>query len=204
MLPSLLSTNLCSLKSNVDRLAFSVLWDVHVPTGRIINTKFVKSVIRSVASFTYQQAQERMDNDADTSTLTRSLKLLMKLSRQLKQQRLNHGALLLASSEIKFLMDHTSQKPTDVAMYVTRDANSLVEEFMLLGMHAISLFFLPFSLYVDSSSCMCMCVCVCACAVYICPIYQQTAVLQNAYGITILLSLFFVVIPPHQKSTLSH
>jgi exosome complex exonuclease DIS3/RRP44 len=63
MLPSKLSTNLCSLRANIDRLTFSVLWEV-TPEGNIVDTTFHKAVIRSVAAFTYQQAQERMDSES--------------------------------------------------------------------------------------------------------------------------------------------
>ena len=55
MLPSLLGTNLCSLHSNVDRLAFSVIWELDANTAEIVNVDFKKSVIRSRASFTYDQ-----------------------------------------------------------------------------------------------------------------------------------------------------
>jgi exosome complex exonuclease DIS3/RRP44 len=62
MLPSKLSTNLCSLRSNIDRLTFSVLWEM-TPAGDIVDTTFHKAVIRSVASFTYGEAQERLDSE---------------------------------------------------------------------------------------------------------------------------------------------
>ena len=63
MLPSKLSTNLCSLRSNIDRLTFSVLWEM-TPSGEIVDTTFHKGVIRSVASLTYGQAQERLDSES--------------------------------------------------------------------------------------------------------------------------------------------
>jgi exosome complex exonuclease DIS3/RRP44 len=52
MLPKVLTETLCSLKSNVDKLAFSVIWEID-PKGTIINTKYAKTVIRSVASLNY-------------------------------------------------------------------------------------------------------------------------------------------------------
>jgi len=63
MLPSKLSTNLCSLRSDVDRLTFSVLWEF-TPEGEIVDTTFHKAVIRSVASFTYEQAQNLLDSES--------------------------------------------------------------------------------------------------------------------------------------------
>ena len=54
MLPKLLTENLCSLRANVDRLAFSVLWEMDSKTGAILNKTFTKSIIRSRQAFTYQ------------------------------------------------------------------------------------------------------------------------------------------------------
>ena len=52
MVPALLSSNLCSLRDDGERLAFSVLWEVEPTTGRVINTEFCKSVIHSKGSLT--------------------------------------------------------------------------------------------------------------------------------------------------------
>jgi exosome complex exonuclease DIS3/RRP44 len=58
MIPTLLSTNLCSIHEKVDRLVFSTIWEM-TPDAEIVNTRFHKSVINSVGAFTYGQAQER-------------------------------------------------------------------------------------------------------------------------------------------------
>ena len=63
MLPSKLSTNLCSRRSDIDRLTFSVLWEF-TPEGEIVDTTFHKAVIKSVASFTYEQAQNLLDSES--------------------------------------------------------------------------------------------------------------------------------------------
>ena len=55
MLPKLLTETLCSLKSNVDRLAFSVIWEMN-SEGDILNVSYGKTVINSKASLTYKQA----------------------------------------------------------------------------------------------------------------------------------------------------
>ena len=62
MLPKLLTENLCSLRSQVDRLAFSVIWKVNLKTGKVIHTRFAKTVIRSRKALTYEQAQNMIDN----------------------------------------------------------------------------------------------------------------------------------------------
>lgn len=61
MLPSLLGTNLCSLRSDVDRLSFSVIWTM-TPEAQIVSTRFCRSIIRSRHSFTYGEAQARIDD----------------------------------------------------------------------------------------------------------------------------------------------
>lgn len=61
MLPALLGTNLCSLRSNVERLAFSCIWEI-TPDATPVRYEFTKSVIASKASLTYEEAQNRIDN----------------------------------------------------------------------------------------------------------------------------------------------
>ena len=53
MLPKLLTENLCSLRQNVDRLAFSVLFSYHLKDNTLSNVSFHKTVIRSRSSLTY-------------------------------------------------------------------------------------------------------------------------------------------------------
>lgn len=61
MLPELLGTNLCSLRPFVERLAFSVIWEL-TPGGDIVDVRYVKSVIASKEAFTYAAAQQRMND----------------------------------------------------------------------------------------------------------------------------------------------
>lgn len=63
MLPELLSSDLCSLRENVDRLAFSVIWTL-TSNADIIDVKFHKSLIRSSGALTYEQAQNRIDDSS--------------------------------------------------------------------------------------------------------------------------------------------
>lgn len=66
MLPKLLTENLCSLRANVDRLAFSTIWEID-DEANIIQSKYCKTIIRSRNAFTYMEAQELMDSDSKTS-----------------------------------------------------------------------------------------------------------------------------------------
>jgi len=65
MLPSLLTENLCSLVSHVDRCSFSVIWEIDGHTFEAVSTKFNKSIIRSRESLNYYQAQEMIDDEKD-------------------------------------------------------------------------------------------------------------------------------------------
>ncbi|KAI8970424.1 exosome complex exonuclease RRP44-like protein [Mycotypha africana] len=132
MLPALLGTNLCSLRSNVDRLAFSCVWEMN-DNAEIISTDFTKSVIRSKHSFTYDEAQSRIDDERMQDSLTQGIRVLNKFAKILRQQRMDNGALTLASPEVRFNLENDSQDPVDVEMKELKETNALVEEFMLLA-----------------------------------------------------------------------
>ncbi|EFP74074.2 uncharacterized protein PGTG_00030 [Puccinia graminis f. sp. tritici CRL 75-36-700-3] len=134
MLPSLLGTNLCSLKPEVERLAFSVIWELREEDSKIEAVRFTKSVIKSKAAFTYEAAQIRKDDSSLKDEISESIRLLNKLAIQLKKSRMDNGALNLASPEIKIHMSSSeSSDPVDVEQKESRETNSLVEEFMLLA-----------------------------------------------------------------------
>lgn len=137
MLPGFLTTELCSLRSKEDHLAFSVLWEMD-DEGNIYDVKFCKSAIHSVASLTYDEAQAMLDNPSTTDPVSTSVRLLNKLARKLRQGRIDAGALTLASTEVRFKLDSETQNPTDVTMYALKEANALVEEWMLLANITVS------------------------------------------------------------------
>ncbi|KAF6069412.1 RNB domain family protein [Candida albicans] len=130
MLPQLLGTNLCSLKPFVDRFAFSVIWEVD-EDANIVNVNYMKSIIKSRQAFSYEQAQLRIDDPSQQDDLTKSMRILLKLSKKLKQKRLDAGALNLASPEVKVHMDSETSDPQEVEIKKLLETNSLVEEFML-------------------------------------------------------------------------
>ena len=133
MLPSLLGTNLCSLRPYVERLAFSVLWEID-DEANIVNIRFTKSVIASKEAFTYEAAQIRKDDASLTDTLSEGIRLLNSIAIKLKQKRMQAGALNLASPEVKIHMESSeSSDPVDVEQKQMFETNSLVEEFMLLA-----------------------------------------------------------------------
>ncbi|KAJ2232451.1 exosome catalytic subunit dis3, partial [Coemansia sp. RSA 475] len=132
MLPELLGTNLCSLMSNVDRLAFSCMWELD-NDANIVSAQFHKSVIHSKASLTYDQAQARIDDSAQHDTITTSIRDLNMLAKKLRARRMEAGALTLSSPEVRFRLENDSQDPVDVELKALKETNALVEEFMLLA-----------------------------------------------------------------------
>ena len=130
MLPVLLTADLCSLRANVDRLAFSAFIDVD-EDGTILKTRYARTIIRSRAALTYEQAQRMIDSQ-DDSDVGASVRRLCTLARVLRRNRIDDGALALASPEVKFKLDREDQ-PTDVSSYQLYEANKVVEEFMLLA-----------------------------------------------------------------------
>lgn len=132
MVPELLSSNLCSLRGGEERFAFSVIWKM-TPTAEIVSTEFFKSVIRSRAALTYAEAQMRIDDPNLSDEVTKSLRYLNSLAKVLKKQRIENGALTLASPEVRFEVDSETHDPVDLQMKELKETNSLVEEFMLLA-----------------------------------------------------------------------
>lgn len=132
MVPELLSSNLCSLRSNVERLAFSCIWEMN-HNAEIINTRFTKSVINSKASLTYAEAQMRIDDSSMNDDVTKSLRGLNMLAKILKGRRIDKGALTLSSPEVRFHIDSETHDPIDLQTKELKDTNSMVEEFMLLA-----------------------------------------------------------------------
>lgn len=132
MLPMLLGTDLCSLKPYVERYAFSTMWEI-TPDAEILSASFTKSVIRSREAFSYEQAQLRIDDVAQRDALTVGMRILLALSKKLRQKRMDAGALNLASPEVRVQTESETSDPVDVKTKELLETNSLVEEFMLLA-----------------------------------------------------------------------
>uniref|UniRef100_A0A5B7BSS8 Putative exosome complex exonuclease RRP44 n=1 Tax=Davidia involucrata TaxID=16924 RepID=A0A5B7BSS8_DAVIN len=130
MLPKPLTEDICSLRADVERLAFSVIWEM-TPEAEIISTRYTKSVIKSCAALSYVEAQARMDDSRLMDPLTTDLRNMNALAKCMRLRRIERGALTLASAEVKFQIDTETHDPLDIGMYQIREANQMVEEFML-------------------------------------------------------------------------
>nr|XP_039248024.1 exosome complex exonuclease RRP44-like isoform X1 [Styela clava] len=132
MVPDVLSSNLCSLRDDGDRLAFSCIWKLN-KNAEIVETSFCKSIIRSRKSLTYAEAQMMIDDKSMNDDVTIGLRGLNMLAKILKKRRIDNGALSLASPEVRFHIDSETHDPIDLQTKELKDTNSMVEEFMLLA-----------------------------------------------------------------------
>ena len=133
MIPTVLSSNLCSLIAGQERLTFSVIWTFDRQTGEMKTTKFARSIIKSRAALTYSEAQALINSNSNDE-LALSLRELNALAKKMKAKRLENGALVLASAgEIKFIEveSETHENVTQIQLKKVEETNSMVEEMML-------------------------------------------------------------------------
>lgn len=128
MLPHELSSHLCSLKPNVNRLAISVLM-VLDKTGELLNYRITRSVIRSKKRFTYKEAKQVLEGKK-TSPFKRHLKLMVELCLLLKTIRAERGSIEFALPDTSLIVDKEgTPKAVEIVEYDI--THQLVEEFML-------------------------------------------------------------------------
>lgn len=141
MLPEVLSNNLCSLMPNVDRNAFSAVFDIDKKTGKVLDRWFGRTLINSDKRFSYEEAQEILDL-RDTSKDIRFKKELEELDRIAKIYRVENkknGAIEFESDEVKFELD---SKGTPIKIYKKErlDTMKMIEEWMLLANREVAKF----------------------------------------------------------------
>ena len=132
MLPERLSSDLCSLRAGVDRLALSVFATLD-ENGRLHGYRFAATVIRSRADLSYEQVQDALGGATPLgAALQRPVELLMRLARALRARRLAVGALQLDSPEVKAVVDEHGET-LRLERRPHLESHELVEEFMLLA-----------------------------------------------------------------------
>lgn len=136
MLPERLSNDLCSLRPNVDRLAFSALF-VFNKSNKIINRWFGKTVIHSDQRFAYEEAQERIEGKG--GTFAQEIQQLAKMARHLRKQRYKDGAINFETEEVKFRLDKDAV-PVEVYVKERKEAHMMIEDFMLLANREVAQF----------------------------------------------------------------
>ena len=129
MLPEILSNKVCSLRPNEEKLTFSVVLDID-EKANVSNVWFGRTIINSDRRFTYEEAQqviETGEGDFNTEILA-----IDKLAKIMRKQRMKNGAISFDKHEVKFHLSEDG-KPTGVYFKEMKDANKLIEEFMLLA-----------------------------------------------------------------------
>ncbi|MFM2415073.1 MAG: ribonuclease [Candidatus Parcubacteria bacterium] len=128
MLPSELSTDVCSLVPKKDRLTFSVVVTI-TTQGKVEDTWIGKTIINSRKRFSYKEAQGVLN--AKTGVLAKELQHMRTIARALKQERMKHGAIEFGSEEIGFTLKNGLITDAFVKPYY--ETMGMIEECMLLA-----------------------------------------------------------------------
>ncbi|HOZ29563.1 MAG TPA: ribonuclease R [Bacteroidales bacterium] len=129
MLPEKLSNFLCSLRPGEDKLCFSVIFEMNTK-AEMIDYRIVKTIINSDKRFSYEEAQNTMDNKK--GDFLYELSSLNELAKILREKRFRKGAFNFEHFEVKFKLD-ANAIPTGVYFKESIESNFLIEEFMLLA-----------------------------------------------------------------------
>ena len=162
MLPEVLSNNLCSLRQGEDKLTYSAIFEM-TPAGKVVKRWFGRTIINSDRRYSYEQAQEIIESSGDytlkylgemgSGVETKSIKVssrkrkgesysdkevasailaLHGIAGKLREHRFQSGSISFERPEMKVIVD-ANGKPVDVVQKISREANWLIEEFMLLA-----------------------------------------------------------------------
>lgn len=134
MLPEVLSNDVCSLRPNEDKFTFSAVFELN-EKAELVNQWFGRTIIHSDRRFAYEEAQERIETGK--GDLAEEILLLDKLAKILRKERLKHGAIAFDRMEVKFNLNENND-PIGVYFKISKDANHLIEEFMLLANKKVS------------------------------------------------------------------
>ena len=134
MLPEVLSNELCSLRPNEDKLCFSAAFELN-EKAEIINDWYGRTIIHSDHRYTYEDAQVVIEGADDK--FAKEITDLNKLAVILKKERLAKGAIDFGSDEVKFKLAEDGT-PLGVFPKQMKEANWLIEEFMLMANRGVS------------------------------------------------------------------
>ena len=152
MLPERLCNFICSLRPDEEKLAYSVIFDMD-KEANVKKWRLVHTVIKSNRRFAYEEVQEILErNGVKEGTgepapapgaegyqgdYAAELVVLDRLAKALRKARFNNGAVKFDREELHFDVDETG-KPTRCYFKKSKDANKLVEEFMLLANRTVA------------------------------------------------------------------
>ena len=137
MLPEKLSNGVCSLRPKEDKYCFSAIFEMD-KNAKIVNEWFGRTAIHSDHRFAYEEAQEIIEKTSE-GPFKEEVLLLDGLAKKLRRERLRKGGITFDRVEVKFHLDDNG-KPTGVYFKKSKDANKLIEEFMLLANKRVAKF----------------------------------------------------------------
>ncbi len=129
MLPERLSNQLCSLQPDKDRLCFSAVFEID-KNACIINEWFGKTIIHSNRRFNYEEVQEIIESGKGDHA--EEILVFNKLATKLREERFRKGSFNFETQEVRFKLDPKG-KPVEIYLREMKDANKLIEDFMLLA-----------------------------------------------------------------------
>ena len=136
MLPERLCNQICSLRPNEEKLCFSTIFEMD-NKANVINSRICRTVIKSDRRFTYEEAQEVIETGE--GDCKEAILALNDLAKQLRERRFRNGAINFERYEVKFEIDEQG-KPLRVYFKESKEANKLIEEFMLLANRTVAEF----------------------------------------------------------------
>ena len=143
MLPEKLCNNLCSLRQDEDKLTYSVILEM-TDAGVVKRSHIARTVIRSNRRFTYEEVQAIIEREQQGGKeplpgdeFKTEIMTLDSLAKILRDKRMADGALSFDRVEVRFDIDEKGH-PISVFFKESKDANKLVEEFMLLANRTVA------------------------------------------------------------------
>ncbi|CAG9793841.1 unnamed protein product [Diatraea saccharalis] len=136
---------LCSLFPGVDKLAFSVFWEIS-EDAEVLNQRFSKTVIHSCCQLAYDHAQAILEDRENAQTIFPEtyngfeykniydvIKILGKIAAKFRKQRFDSGALRIDQPKVSFQLNASNGLPESFWLYENKESHQLIEEFMLLA-----------------------------------------------------------------------
>lgn len=129
MLPEHLSNGICSLRPDEDKLTFSCVFRMD-DNANVLDSRIVRTVTRSNRRFTYEEAQDVIETGQ--GDYAEEILALDRLAKILRDRRYENGSVDFNRVEVRFDIDDNGH-PVSVYFKESKDANKLIEEFMLLA-----------------------------------------------------------------------
>lgn len=136
MLPERLSNGVCSLRPKEEKLCFAAVFELD-HKANVVDQWFGKTIIYSDYRFTYEEAQELIENKS--GEFSAEINLLNDLAYKLRERKFKEGAISFETTEVKFKLDDQG-KPVGVYVKERKDAHKLIEDFMLLANRKVAEF----------------------------------------------------------------